>query len=136
MIQSFEKDWEANFRKLLFYSSQDPEVSKKIREYYFGSEEKFVTRENIDKFTKLFSDREYFVGAENSALAHAKKSPVYLYQFNQPVPISLAEMIWNQPGILPAVAEMGIFLAYNWVKRMFGTFDQAKGNLSKLTKAQ
>jgi len=132
MMKTFEKYWEDSFKTLLLYNTESPEVPQKIREFYFGKigeGEPFVTRTNKDKFTELFSDREYFVGTQNSAVAHAQASehPVYLYRFKQPVHLSLADLVWNQWGFLPPSFELGIYVGFNWVAQFFRGINENKG---------
>jgi hypothetical protein len=132
MMYAFEQNWEENFKKLLMYESDSPDVPTKIREFYFGRaepEEKFVSRANKEKFSKLFSDREYFVATHNAALAHAESGSgsVYTYRFKQPVHLSFADLVWNQWGFLPPVVEIGIYVGVNWVSRLFGGVSENKG---------
>jgi hypothetical protein len=57
----------------------------------------------------------------NSAIIHAKNAPVYLYQFSQPSTMSYADVIYNQNGYLPPVVEIGAYIAYKWVTRLFSS---------------
>ncbi|CAL8137610.1 unnamed protein product [Orchesella dallaii] len=131
LLQVFQKDWRTNFRNLLLYSTNDDSVPGKIRSYYFGSQSNFCTQSNLGNFTKMFSEREYFLGTHQSALYHhsvEKSSPVYLFYFAQPIPLSFGDVLWAQYGILPAFVEIGVYLAYAWIQRnIFGMHNPHKG---------
>lgn len=132
LLDEFQKDWRTSFQNLLMYTVHDETVPDKVRSYYFGSQSRFCTQANLANFTKLMSDREYFLGSHQSALYHyspdTSNSPIYMFYFAQPVPLSFGDVLWGQYGIFPAFVEIGVFLIYHWVKRnIFGWNNPNKG---------
>lgn len=127
MMQVFEDNWEDNFSKVFLYKSEDSSVHRAIREFYYGKTEgPIISRDKEEQLSKMFGDRMHLAPTHNSAIAHAKKNAnIYLYQFSEPSAMSYADVIYNQNGILPPVVEIGAYIAFKWVVRLFSPADSS-----------
>lgn len=132
LLAEFEKSWETHFAKLLFFSPTNTSLSTVIRKQYFGDEEKIGKQQYLSNYTKLFSEREYFVGTHHSAKLHAKVAPTYLFYFAKPVPLSFGQILQFQFGIFHPMIEIALIVSYQWIMRnIAGVKVPNSGNYTK-----
>jgi hypothetical protein len=82
LTQQLDSDFETfapitfNYKRL-FDPQTLNEISRQVREFYFGS--KPINRASLTNLTNLYSDVNFVVGVWKFALEHATEQPVYPY---------------------------------------------------------
>jgi len=119
-----EDDWSEFIRKLLVFTKNDA-IAEKIRNFYFGDcttqkcKESFT--ENLTRYTRMISDRGFFVDFHHGAQLHTSFTPVYLYYYSYPGEWSVANLFMEVRGTLPRLMEAGWAIISHWVKKsIFG----------------
>lgn len=90
LTEEFNGNWNRMAPFALSYKEAvndgNDEASTNIRNFYFANRP--IDLDSRENLTNLFSDRNFFQCNRNAAILHARFSPVYLYYFTQPGPLS------------------------------------------------
>lgn len=109
LLEELNADW-YKFAPLYFDYARYPikpdqlkEISRKIKEFYFGSVTEPISLEKHRKnLTNLYSDELITYSVHKMAMETAargnKKAPVYLYQYAHPGPVSIMGSIFQLKG--------------------------------------
>ncbi|ODN01962.1 Esterase FE4 [Orchesella cincta] len=120
MLQSFLADWREIFATLLLYCQpMTKRCQEKFARYYFGQPMANFLQHNrmlANFLPTMFCRTRVFLITKAAYTNHSveKSSPVYLFYYAQPIPLSFGDVLWAQYGILPAFVEIGIYLGYAW----------------------
>ena len=99
----------------MFYDQGDAthksELMRKVRDFYFGKEERIDTIEKFENYTNLFSDWVWHLGLSDSIRFHSQySSEVYAYYFAYQGEISFTTFLMTLKGKYWAVVEVLIYV--------------------------
>jgi len=106
--------------KYLNILPQEKEKLDKIRKFYFNNEANIASRDFIQNYTNLFSDRHFFVPIHQFVQhysASKEHAPVFLYYLTYQGKFSLAPMLAaTQKPYFPVMVNILLDMMTRWVK--------------------
>jgi len=113
--------WDYYAARLLAYDTDRPDISDKIRKFYFGEVSDIGSKDLIDNYTNVFSDRHFFYPTHKFAKLYAKHAPVRMYFYTYSAQFSLSDLLPStQSETLPVVVSAAMELLKRWTLRRFG----------------
>lgn len=101
----------------MYYPQEKTDISAKIRNYYFGNVKSIATKDLVQNYTNLFSDRMFFVPLHNFALEYRKHASLRLYFYTHKGQFSLARLLASsQKPYLPPLVNVILDMIVRWIK--------------------
>ncbi|CAL8105113.1 unnamed protein product [Orchesella dallaii] len=120
LAKEVESNWDDLSSVFFYYEKSLADVTKKIREYYFGvSKEKLRFYNQFLNFTHAFSDRLYIHSMREMVKIQSQYSPVYAYYFSYPLERGLT-FFYDVTPTTPVYFQIGTKVVQEWVKKAFG----------------
>jgi carboxylesterase type B len=87
------ENWMEVLPTMLKYDPKQKDLTRKIKEFYFGPGEQLDVANNIEKFSDMLSDRLFIYPTFDAAKMQSPYSPVYLYYISYKPKTSVYQLI-------------------------------------------
>ncbi|CAG7838552.1 unnamed protein product [Allacma fusca] len=116
--KEMNENWMEVLPKLLKYDPKRKELTRKIKEFYFGMAEQLDVVNAIEQFSDLLSDRLFIYPAFEAAKVQSRFSPVYLYYLSYKPQTSVYQLITSitPNGRISPVLEFSYSLLKRWFR--------------------
>lgn len=107
---------------MLYYPEEKSDITSKIRKFYFGETKNIATKDLVENYTNLFSDRIFFEPLHTFATHYKNHAPLRLYFYTHKGQFSLARILSasQKPYFTPTV-NIILDILIRWVKEnIFG----------------
>lgn len=120
-LRQANNEWDFWAARVLGYDMGKHDVSAKIRKFYFGNAADIGSIEFLPNFTRLFSDRQFFVPIHRFAQQFGKFADTRMYLYTYEAEFCFADILAaTQSEWVPPLISVIWEVAKRWICLKFG----------------